>query len=94
MWIRSIAGALLAATLLSQGAAAQSDYRSCLSGLRSQAAAKGISGQAFDAATRGVEPDLKILELPYPLEARPEHELREIADSFYPQVLALLGVTP
>ncbi len=64
MWIRSIAGPRsLRRLLLSQGAAAQSDFRSCLSGLRSQAAAKGISGQAFDAATRGVEPDLKILEL-------------------------------
>jgi len=29
--------------------------------------------------------------LPYPLEARPEEELRAIADEFYPQVLALLG---
>jgi hypothetical protein len=37
--------------------------------------------------------DLRILVLPYPLEARPEAELREIADTFYPEVLALLGVT-
>ena len=37
--------------------------------------------------------DLKVLVLPYPLEARPEQELRAIADEFYPQVLALLGVT-
>ena len=36
--------------------------------------------------------DLKVLVLPYPLEARPEEELRAIADEFYPQVLALLGV--
>ena len=35
--------------------------------------------------------DLKVLVLPYPLEARPEEELRAIADEFYPQVLALLG---
>ena len=34
---------------------------------------------------------LKLLVLPYPLEARPEAELRAIADGFYPQVLALLG---
>jgi hypothetical protein len=33
------------------------------------------------------------LVLPYPLEARPEEELRRIADDFYPQVLELLGVT-
>jgi len=37
--------------------------------------------------------DLKILVLPYPLEARPEAELRAIADEFYPQVLSLLGAT-
>ena len=60
----SAAARLAASTLLTpRPAAAQADFRSCLSGLRSQAAAKGISGQAFDAATRGVEPDLKILEL-------------------------------
>jgi hypothetical protein len=38
--------------------------------------------------------DLKVLVLPYPLEARPEAELRAIADQFYPQVLAQLGATP
>src|SRR5579862_2123715 len=37
--------------------------------------------------------DLKVLVLPYPLEARPEAELRAIADEFYPQVLALLGAS-
>jgi hypothetical protein len=36
--------------------------------------------------------DLKVLVLPYPLEARPEEDLRAIADEFYPQVLAMLGV--
>jgi len=36
---------------------------------------------------------LKILVLPYPLEARPEADLRAIADEYYPQVLALLGVS-
>ena len=36
--------------------------------------------------------DLKILVLPYPLEARPEDELRAIADEYYPAVLELLGV--
>jgi lytic murein transglycosylase len=44
-------------------AAAQSDFRSCLAGLRGQAAAKGVSGATYDAATRGIEPDVKILEL-------------------------------
>ena len=37
--------------------------------------------------------DLRILVLPYPLEARPEAELRAIADEFYPQALARLGVS-
>ena len=37
--------------------------------------------------------DLKILVLPYPLEALPAEELRAIADEYYPQVLELLGAT-
>ena len=44
-------------------AAAQSDFRACLAGLRSQAAAKGVSGATYDAVTQGVQPDMKILEL-------------------------------
>ncbi|HEX3459603.1 MAG TPA: hypothetical protein VHT49_01750 [Acidimicrobiales bacterium] len=35
--------------------------------------------------------DLKVLVLPYPLEARPEEELHQIADDFYPQFLDLVG---
>lgn len=54
-----IVGGLVAAT----SASAQADFRSCLSNLRSQAAAKGISGQAFDAATQGIAPDMPILDL-------------------------------
>jgi lytic murein transglycosylase len=63
--IRFLAPAILALAGLAAAtpASAQADFRSCLSGLRSQAAAKGISGQAFDVATRGIQPDLKILEL-------------------------------
>ena len=37
--------------------------------------------------------DLKVLVLPYPLEALPEAELRQIADEYYPKALELLGVT-
>lgn len=37
--------------------------------------------------------DLKILVLPYPLEARPAEELRAIADEYYPKVLELLGAS-
>lgn len=35
--------------------------------------------------------DLKILVLPYPLEARPESDLREIARDYYPQFLEVIG---
>ena len=48
---------------LATPALAQSDFRGCLSGLRAQAAASGISAATFDTATRGLEPDLKVLEL-------------------------------
>ncbi len=37
--------------------------------------------------------DLKILVLPYPLEARPDDELMKIAAEHYPAAMALLGVT-
>lgn len=43
-------------------AAAQSDFRSCLSGLRADASSKGITTAAFDRALAGVEPDMSILE--------------------------------
>jgi hypothetical protein len=36
-------------------------------------------------------PALKMLVFPYPLEARPEAELREIAAAHYPRFLQLLG---
>ncbi|MFZ4584050.1 MAG: UGSC family (seleno)protein [Acidimicrobiia bacterium] len=36
--------------------------------------------------------DLKILVMPYPLEARPEDELRAIADDYFAKALELLGV--
>ncbi|MBF9233022.1 lytic murein transglycosylase [Microvirga alba] len=63
--IRNLAPAILALAGLAAATpvSAQADFRSCLSGLRSQAAAKGISGQAFDVATRGIAPDMQILEL-------------------------------
>jgi lytic murein transglycosylase len=60
---RTLACGLVAGLTLATPALAQGDFRSCLSGLRSEAAAKGISGATFDRATRGVEPDLTILDL-------------------------------
>ncbi|MEU8132272.1 UGSC family (seleno)protein [Streptodolium elevatio] len=38
-------------------------------------------------------PSLKILVLPYPLEARPTDELRGIAAEYYPRFVELLGAT-
>ena len=37
--------------------------------------------------------DLKVLVMPYPLEALPEDELHDIAERYWPQALDLLGVT-
>jgi hypothetical protein len=38
--------------------------------------------------------DLRILVLPYPLEARPRDELLAISEAAYPEALDLLGATP
>ncbi|MFC5508809.1 MULTISPECIES: lytic murein transglycosylase [Hyphomicrobiales] len=48
--------------LFASAASAQGSFQSCLSGLRSEAAAKGVSGATFDRAMAGVEPDMKIIE--------------------------------
>jgi lytic murein transglycosylase len=45
------------------------DFRACLSGLKTDAASKGISAATFDAATRGLQPDMKVLEF---LDFQPE----------------------
>lgn len=34
---------------------------------------------------------LRVLSLPYPLESRPEADVRSIANEFWPQLLAVLG---
>ena len=59
-FLRSV---LLAAVIASAPVLALADTRSCLAGLRAEAGSKGVSGETFDAALRGFEPDLKILEL-------------------------------
>jgi hypothetical protein len=46
---------------------------------------------ARNVATHLGHRDLKILVLPYPLEARPAEELRAIAGEFYPKLLELIG---
>jgi len=44
------------------------------------------------AANAG-RPGLRILVLPYPLDTRPEDEVRAIARELWPEVIAALGVT-
>ncbi|MFL5323678.1 MAG: lytic transglycosylase domain-containing protein, partial [Microvirga sp.] len=58
-----IALALLGLSIAAAPAAAQSDFRACLAGLKGQAVAKGVPGETYDAVTAGVQPDMKILEL-------------------------------
>jgi lytic murein transglycosylase len=61
--IRTLACSTALLALLSASAFAQAEFRSCLSGLRGQAAAHGVSCATFDTATRALEPDLTILPL-------------------------------
>ena len=60
MPIRS--GLALAFTILASPVLA-ADFGGCLSDLRAAAEAKGVSGATFSAATRNLEPDMKVLEL-------------------------------
>ena len=52
-------------------ASAASNFDRCLESLWPQAARRGISRRTFDAATRGLVPDLKIMDL---LDRQPEFE--------------------
>ena len=58
-----LAAASLAAILLASGAARAESFGSCLGTLRSAALSKGVSAATFDRATRGLEPDMKVIEL-------------------------------
>ena len=49
----------------------------------------GIAGQVADLEGH---PNLRQLVLPYPLEGRPEDEVRTIAQDAYPRLLKTLGV--
>ena len=49
--------------------AASANFPRCIASLRPQAAKRGVSRATFDAATRGLEPDLQIMEL---LDKQPE----------------------
>src|SRR5919202_4914597 len=57
--------------ILASPQAARSDFHGCLAGLKSQAAAKGISAASFAAATQGIRPDMTVLEL---MDRQPEFE--------------------
>ncbi len=55
---------LLLTLLALQGAApARADFPACLANLRAAAGAQGVSAATFERSMRGVEPDMKILEL-------------------------------
>jgi lytic murein transglycosylase len=62
--MRRIALAALAgcSLLAAPPASAQSDFRTCLSGLRSTIVGHGVSAETFDAATQGLQPDMKVLD--------------------------------
>lgn len=64
-------GLALALSLLAGVSAspALADFDGCLSGIRAQAAAAGVSGRAFEAATSGISYDDKVIELS---QAQPE----------------------
>ncbi len=67
-----LAGVLAAlATLAAQPAAASDDpgFDRCLSGLRKDAIAKGVSADTFERSTRGLSPDMSVIEL---LDYQPE----------------------
>jgi hypothetical protein len=47
---------------------------------------------AHRMAAHHQRPSLRQLVLPYPLEGRPEEEVRQIAADAYPRLLDILGV--
>jgi membrane-bound lytic murein transglycosylase B len=53
--------AIVVATLLS-ALPARAAFDDCLAGLRSSALSKGVSASTFDRATRGLEPDMSVIE--------------------------------
>ncbi len=53
---------IFAAALACTPAFGQGDFSSCLGSLRSAATAKGVSASTFDRATRGLQPDMTVIE--------------------------------
>lgn len=69
---RSILSSALSLCLLSTATPALADeaaFAACLSGLRAEAAAKGVSRTTFDAHAAGLAPDMAVLGF---LDAQPE----------------------
>jgi len=48
---------------------------------------------ATQMAQHNQRPDLNVLVLPYPLDDRPEDEIRAVAREYYPHLLSMLGAT-
>jgi lytic murein transglycosylase len=53
---------LAACLLILLSRPANADFADCMASLKQSATASGVSATTFDAATRGLEPDLKILD--------------------------------
>ena len=51
-----------------------------------------FEGIAKQVAELEGHPSLRMVILPYPLEGRPEDEVRTIAEDAYPRLLASIGV--
>jgi hypothetical protein len=49
---------------------------------------------ATSIAANAGRPGLRVLVLPYPLDTRPEHEVRAIAASHWPELLRTAGAVP
>ncbi len=60
---------LVAGQIAAETAAAGDRFAPCLAGLRADAAAKGVASASFDRLTKGLAPDMSVLEL---LDYQPE----------------------
>lgn len=54
---------LSVALLIATAGTASADFASCVAGLRSAATSAGVPGATFDRVMRGVEPDMRVIEL-------------------------------